>query len=285
MQLGQLRDYDTYYVYLIIGDDGSTYIGKHYQPANKKDYYKGSGTILRNKLAKHGHEYFEKYILFETSNKNQINDYERYFIALFRSFKLADMNILDGGDGVSSEQVLGQKNPMYGKNAFANKTPEEMAKIKENMSKGHSGIKNSMYGKNAYANKTPEELEKINAIKSYKNKQAWARKSPEQKRNQIEKRREKLKSYFQSCSDEQKKHKVQRWKESYNKFLNDESRKTNFYLGHIKQKEKLKGKRKFTNGVIDKMFYPGEEPEGFVRKSSYKKEHLSKENLNIDKKH
>ena len=31
---------------------------------NKKDYYKGSGTILRNKLAKHGHEYFEKYILY-----------------------------------------------------------------------------------------------------------------------------------------------------------------------------------------------------------------------------
>ena len=82
-------------------------------------------------------------------------------------------NMTWGGDGVSgykhseeykkmmSEAMKGEKNPMFGKNAYANKTEEEMKIIRKKMSERTKGEKNPMFRKNQYANKTPEEIEII----------------------------------------------------------------------------------------------------------------------------
>ena len=60
-----------------------------------------------------------------------------------------------------SEKMKGEKNPMFGKNAYANKTEEEMKTIRKKMSERTKGENNPMFGKNQYANKTPEEIEII----------------------------------------------------------------------------------------------------------------------------
>ena len=61
----------------------------------------------------------------------------------------------------TKEKIRGEKNPMYRKNAYANKTPEEMEIIRKKKSEAVSGEKNPMFGKNPYANKTSEEMKII----------------------------------------------------------------------------------------------------------------------------
>lgn len=57
-----------------------------------------------------------------------------------------------------SEANSGEKNPMFGKNAFEGKTEEEMAIIKQKMSESRRGEKNPMFGKNPFSGKTEEEM-------------------------------------------------------------------------------------------------------------------------------
>ena len=78
-------------------------------------------------------------------------------------------NFTWGGEGISGlkrseetkEKIRGENNPMFGKNAYAHKTPEEMEIIRKKISEKVSGEKNGMFGKNPYANKTTEEMEEI----------------------------------------------------------------------------------------------------------------------------
>ena len=64
---------------------------------------------------------------------------------------------------VISEKCKGEKNGMWGKNPYANKTEEEMEIIRRKMSENAKG-------RNPYANKTPEEIEIIRRKISEKNK-------------------------------------------------------------------------------------------------------------------
>ena len=103
-------------------------------------------------------------------------------------------NFTWGGEGASglklseetkekiSEKLKGEKNPMFGKNPYANKTEEEMEIIRGKMSESHKGKQtgknNSFYGKhhseeskqkmsesnkgkNSFENKTKEKMEII----------------------------------------------------------------------------------------------------------------------------
>ena len=84
-------------------------------------------------------------------------------------------NFTWGGEGTSgykfsdeskekiSEKLKGENHPMYGKNPYAGKTPEEMEEIRRKKSESMKG-KNK--GKNSYAGKTPEEMEMIAKKKS-----------------------------------------------------------------------------------------------------------------------
>lgn len=41
MELGQIKSYDHYYIYIIFdNNDGSSYVGKHFYHKFKKDFYK-----------------------------------------------------------------------------------------------------------------------------------------------------------------------------------------------------------------------------------------------------
>ena len=171
------------------------------------------------------------------------------------------MNILDGGDGVSSESCRGEKNNMWHKNAFANKTDEEMKLLHDKLSAKRKGEKNPMYGRNAYANKTEEEMKEINHKKSEACKKAYQLKTKEEREQMIEKTKEGLKKYFTNRTEEQIKEKTKKWRESYQKFLNDETRKEKYYEGRKQQALKLKGQKFYTNGKILKKFLPGTEPE------------------------
>ena len=84
-------------------------------------------------------------------------------------------NFTWGGEGTSgykfsdeskekiSEKLKGENHPMYGKNPYSGKTPEEMEEIRRKKSESMKG-KNK--GKNSYAGKTPEEMEMIAKKKS-----------------------------------------------------------------------------------------------------------------------
>ena len=63
-----------------------------------------------------------------------------------------------------SESVSGEKNPMFGKNPYANKTSEEMKIIGEKMSESRKGEKNGMWGKGkkVICTTTGEEFDSIN---------------------------------------------------------------------------------------------------------------------------
>ena len=81
-----------------------------------------------------------------------------------------------------SEKLKGEKNPMFGKNPYANKTEEEMEIVRGKMSESHKGkqtgknnpfygkhhseeskqkMRESQKGKNSFENKTKEEMETI----------------------------------------------------------------------------------------------------------------------------
>lgn len=53
---------------------------------------------------------------------------------------------------IAVKNNTGNKNPMYGKNAYANKTPEEMALISEKKRLKESGKNNPAYGRHWYTN-------------------------------------------------------------------------------------------------------------------------------------
>lgn len=160
-----------YYVYIIRNlINSKTYIGKH-KVSNKTDTYMGSGSILNQAYQKYGKENFIKHIIDYANSLDEINVLEKCYIAMFRAIGMAEYNILNGGDGVSPENVSGSKNPMFGKSAFANKSESEMQIIRQHMSASHKGEKNSMYGKNAYENLTADEYDLMCQRKSIKSKQ------------------------------------------------------------------------------------------------------------------
>lgn len=125
--------------------NGKIYIGK--DKYNKDSYY-GSGLIIKQALKKYGKSNFQKEILFESDNINEINDMEKYYIKHFNSQNHdIGYNITSGGDGgldsftfhPNREQLLanrtGEKNSFYGKK-HSNETKMKISK--SNSGKTHS---------------------------------------------------------------------------------------------------------------------------------------------------
>ena len=195
-----------YYVYIIRNLlNSKTYIGKH-KVSDKKDTYMGSGSILNQAYQKYGKENFIKHIIDYADSLDEINALEKCYIAMFRAIDMAEYNILNGGDGVSSENVSGSKNPMFGKSAFADKSESEMQIIRQHMSESRKGEKNSMYGKNAYENLTADEYDLMCQRKSIKSKQRRKElKSDKKKFNlMIQKQSEAQKLRYANMSEEEK---------------------------------------------------------------------------------
>ncbi|HRW22136.1 MAG TPA: GIY-YIG nuclease family protein [Bacteroidales bacterium] len=92
--------------------NGKIYIGK----STKNDpNYLGSGRILLKAIAKYGKEKFTKEIIDTAKTFEELNEKEKFWIKKMNSQNhTIGYNILSGGEGVSSKDVTGEKNPNYG---------------------------------------------------------------------------------------------------------------------------------------------------------------------------
>ena len=139
------------YIYMYTNKlTGSRYIGKHMfsKPFIDPNYH-GSGKHWRNALKKYGKSNFEQEILFwleddkvftQSELVSVLNQKEVFFIDLFGTYlNPQDYNETPGGDGMSSECVSGNLNPMYGVHRYGKENP---------MYGVHRyGEENPMYGK------------------------------------------------------------------------------------------------------------------------------------------
>lgn len=73
--------------------NGKTYIGQTTKQGRTLDLYLGSGVYLIRSIKKYGRENFEKEIIFNCENKEQMDRMEHLFICLLKP----DYNIAPGG--------------------------------------------------------------------------------------------------------------------------------------------------------------------------------------------
>ena len=196
------------------------YVYKHIRKDNNTCFYVGKGKggrIYKPKRNKHYNRIRKKYGCYVVKIKENLTEKEAFalereiiedYVFVFGyginidGYRDYDHEYLTnctwGGEGTSgykfsekqkqkmSEKMkgkmAGKKNPMFGKNAYANKTPEEMEEIQRKKSESMKGkmagenhplygkhhseetkqrISEKNKGKNPYANKTPEEMEII----------------------------------------------------------------------------------------------------------------------------
>ena len=79
--------------------NGKRYIGQH-TTDNIQDGYLGSGVILKQAIDKYGIDNFSREILAYATNKDELNEKEKYYIDKFNAIE-SDMyyNIAEGGEG------------------------------------------------------------------------------------------------------------------------------------------------------------------------------------------
>jgi len=181
--------------------NGKTYIGQKQLPDDKTpetDNYFGSGIYIKRAIKKYGiNNFLKTIIVFGYFTKEEINEYERYYISLYRLGGKAEYNIADGGNGGNLGKLVNQKiseslknNDKLSKGLKGRKfSDEHKKKLSESKKgkKGHiwsenqrqimsekmSGKNNPMYGKSLSveskekrkismkAKMTPEYIEKI----------------------------------------------------------------------------------------------------------------------------
>lgn len=130
--------------------NGKKYVGqKKIDKRSKWKSYLGSGIALKESVEKYGKENFHREIIDIAFNKNELNNWERYYTILFNSVDDESWyNMCHGGGSYvlteeqrkeMSERMKGDGNPMYGRKH----TEEELKKLSERF----SGENNPMYGK------------------------------------------------------------------------------------------------------------------------------------------
>lgn len=114
--------------------NGKTYIGQHGFSLGKKDYYKGSGSLLKPAFKKYGIKNFKKDIIEVTLSQFEANVLEKYYIAKERAIGKAEYNLADGGQG-SSGYHLSEKTKT--KIREANKGKPKSEEHKKKLSEAH----------------------------------------------------------------------------------------------------------------------------------------------------
>lgn len=169
-------DRKNWYIYEIKNlINGKTYIGQKqclYDKTPETDNYFGSGIYIKRAIKKYGINNFSKtIIIFDSFTKEEIDEYERYYIALYRLAGKAEYNIADGGNGGNLGILVNKKisealknnvklsNSIKGRK-FSEEHKRNLSKSKKGK-KGHawseeqkqkmrkrmSGENNPMYGK------------------------------------------------------------------------------------------------------------------------------------------
>ena len=113
--------------------NGKTYIGQSTQKKETLNKYFGSGYIILEAIKKYGKENFEKEILCECDNQDQLDRLERLYISLL----VPDYNIGLGG---------------YGRGSFSDDTKKKMSEQRKG--KSHTQEWNNNIGKANNGRKT-----------------------------------------------------------------------------------------------------------------------------------
>ena len=133
--------------------NGKVYVGKH-STKDPYDNYMGSGLEIGRAIKKYGIENFTKEILFCFDKESDAFLKEGELVTQEFVNRDDTYNMIVGGKGFSSEDIIGEKNPMYGK--------KHSQETKAKMSEQHwncSGEKNPMYGKK-HSQETKEKMTK-----------------------------------------------------------------------------------------------------------------------------
>lgn len=150
--------------------NGKIYIGQH--SSDELGSYWGSGKLIKRAIKKYGIENFERTILEKCSNKNELNERERYWIKEKDSIHTG-YNLTDGGTGGNMSQFInysdewkeGQRSRTK---QYWNSLSEEERKERSDKLKGRN---NGMYGKTGYwkGRKLPVEMiqKQLDSRRSY----------------------------------------------------------------------------------------------------------------------
>jgi len=129
--------------------NGKSYIGQH--SSNDLGNYWGSGKLIKMAIHKYGVGNFDKFVLEKCSNKEELNEREKYWIIEKDTIRNG-YNLTEGGTGGDTSQFIDysdewvEKQRQSVKNYWYNISDEER-KIR---SQKISGDKNPMFGKTGY---------------------------------------------------------------------------------------------------------------------------------------
>jgi group I intron endonuclease len=129
--------------------NGKVYIGQH--SSNDLGSYWGSGKLIKRSIEKYGIENFEKIILEKCSNKNELNEREKYWIKEKDSIN-GGYNLTDGGTGGDNSKFISYseewiENQRINTMQYWDSLPEEERRER---SLKVSGENNGMFGKVGY---------------------------------------------------------------------------------------------------------------------------------------
>jgi len=166
--------------------NGKVYIGQH--SSNELNSYYGSGKLIKYAINKYGIENFERTILEICSTKDELNEREKYWIKE-KSSIINGYNLTDGGTGGDNskfidysddwiekqrqnaknywnnlsdddrkdrrQKVVGDKNPMFGKEGFwrGKKIPKEIIQKQLASRRSYEGEKNPNWKSGVSKNK------------------------------------------------------------------------------------------------------------------------------------
>lgn len=143
------------YIYLIINlINNMKYIGQ--RKFGQKEPYLGSGKHLKCAITKYGKENFSKKILMECDTKEELDYFEKFFIASYNAVESDEYyNISSGGEGFHGARSEENRQKMLGnKNALGSKrTKEDKDKISNALTgkplsaKHKQNISNALMGK------------------------------------------------------------------------------------------------------------------------------------------
>lgn len=153
--------------------NGKMYIGQTIQPLKLRIKNHLRSTCLshfKKALLKNGIENFEWIVLYETDNKEDLNDNEIYFIKLFNSLENG-YNMTEGGEGSygfkhteESKRIISEKAKLRGGHPHTEEHKKYMSDVMKGKNKNF-GEDNNFYGKK---HKDDSKIKMSNAKKGVK---------------------------------------------------------------------------------------------------------------------
>lgn len=126
--------------------NGKSYIGQH--SSNELGSYLGSGKLIKRAIEKYGIENFERTILEKCSNKEELNERERYWIKE-KDTITTGYNLTEGGTGGDTSNFIDYSEEWKEGQRFRTKQNWDSLSEEERNERSNkvSGENNGMYGK------------------------------------------------------------------------------------------------------------------------------------------